>query len=620
MIISKRIEAIFLVSIGCLAGCEQGAAFWSSPEDKINAAFPVSEAVRAVQSSLLKDAPAEQVKTIERQVSSRLKIRALDCAKGYSPRFYSSASDIRKKLDSAACFAERDTEIRKWLGLMRVGFLLAKPPLRLPPQKPPAFLVADAFITSVKFAESAAVALIQSQQSISIVDFESTKPIFREPLGAGVGAISPNGRLFVTGENNGDLMKIRDSESGATVAEVSMVRPYQFHWLDSQVAIFLARDSIKTVLLDFTTGQQVPVQGVGYGFDRAVRVPGAEGEYVLFGHGGVSKIQLVRGQTEPEVKLVADKPLSALGCASNTSGKNADGTRFFCASDKLTIVTLKTMDIESIALEPFKFQTGVATPDPEQILVHGYILSASNSSGNYLYSIVNQTMTPIDRDKSLSERFESIGSIHRQAVISQNKVEVLGDLPKLAAVPVQRFATDAQDLLNQRKLVASDQLPGSPATGTPGVVPVTAKPPAKGPLVDLAKDAQIQAVGVYQGGSAGAKAADGRKMGYVEVRVRRSTKPIVLVLSSYEPVRWMLITEPGASLAAVLVSGYYPSQVVGAGAAPVVVNGNVYAYKPDSPEYRALNQAVVNVTGRDIGLFQGRYDGGQFSVGSLSRW
>jgi hypothetical protein len=53
---------------------------------------------------------------------------------------------------------------------------------------------------------------------------------------------------------------------------------------------------------------------------------------------------------------------------------------------------------------------------------------------------------------------------------------------------------------------------------------------------------------------------------------------------------------------------------------PVVVNGSTFAYKTDGSGYRALNQAVSNVIGKDIGVFQGRYDGGQFSVGSIARW
>jgi hypothetical protein len=113
----------------------------------------------------------------------------------------------------------------------------------------------------------------------------------------------------------------------------------------------------------------------------------------------------------------------------------------------------------------------------------------------------------------------------------------------------------------------------------------------------------------------GGQSTGGHKTGHVEVRIKRSSKPIVLVLSSYESVKWTLIAEPGARLAAVLVSGYYPSQVVGAGTARVVMTGNSYAYKMESPEYRNLNLAALKWTGKSIGVFQGRYEGGSFNVG-----
>jgi hypothetical protein len=80
-------------------------------------------------------------------------------------------------------------------------------------------------------------------------------------------------------------------------------------------------------------------------------------------------------------------------------------------------------------------------------------------------------------------------------------------------------------------------------------------------------------------------------------------------------VRWMLVPEPGAQLAAVLVSGYYPSQVAGAGSARVIMAGDAYAYKQDSGQYEALNRQVLRFVGKGIGLFQGRYEGSNFSVG-----
>lgn len=104
-------------------------------------------------------------------------------------------------------------------------------------------------------------------------------------------------------------------------------------------------------------------------------------------------------------------------------------------------------------------------------------------------------------------------------------------------------------------------------------------------------------------------------MGAVEVSIRRSSKPVVLVLSSYEPVLWRLKLESGAKLSAVLVSGYYDSQVVGAGSARIVKIGSNHAYKSGGAEYNALNLEVLRLTGKTIGIFQGRYEGASFSTG-----
>ena len=55
-----------------------------------------------------------------------------------------------------------------------------------------------------------------------------------------------------------------------------------------------------------------------------------------------------------------------------------------------------------------------------------------------------------------------------------------------------------------------------------------------------------------------------RKAGTVQVFVMKSAHPIVLVLSSYEPVTWSLQLQNGAKVSHVLLSGYHASQVYGA--------------------------------------------------------
>jgi hypothetical protein len=236
----------------------------------------------------------------------------------------------------------------------------------------------------------------------------------------------------------------------------------------------------------------------------------------------------------------------------------------------------------------------------------------------------------------LSDRFVYIPSLKKHAVIADSKVAILGSLPLEQPVALDKFLSAAMDEANQRKLEAAQKLeemqqqaaaygiaargfPTPSASATPAA-PVaysapspSAYPAPTGPIAALAKSAQMEAVDVYQGANGQARGGD--RTGDVQVRVRRSARPIVLILSSYERVRWNLVMEPGAQLSAVLVSGYYPSQVIGAGSARVVTSGSTYAYKNGSSEYAALERDVLRLTGKRIDIFQGRYEGISFSVG-----
>ena len=92
-------------------------------------------------------------------------------------------------------------------------------------------------------------------------------------------------------------------------------------------------------------------------------------------------------------------------------------------------------------------------------------------------------------------------------------------------------------------------------------------------------------------------------------------RPSILVLNSYEPVRWNLISEGGVRLAAVLVASYHPPTVVGAGNARQLQIGQTYAYRRNSTEYTRLEQEVMRHTGQRIDVFQERHEGQSFAAG-----
>ena len=135
-----------------------------------------------------------------------------------------------------------------------------------------------------------------------------------------------------------------------------------------------------------------------------------------------------------------------------------------------------------------------------------------------------------------------------------------------------------------------------------------------GLLPRLARTAQVDAVSVYEAVAMHAPCAP-HTYGPVNVLVRAAIRPAVLVLSSHQTVEWQLTLAPGATLAAVLISGYGESTVAGAGNALVSSIGGFYAFKRGSAEFKHLEQEVLRCSGRNIENFQSVYSGNTFEVG-----
>lgn len=135
-----------------------------------------------------------------------------------------------------------------------------------------------------------------------------------------------------------------------------------------------------------------------------------------------------------------------------------------------------------------------------------------------------------------------------------------------------------------------------------------------GTLSRLARCAQVDAVSVYEAVALRAPSVP-RDPGPVRVRVRRTARPVVLVLSSHQAVEWQLELAPDAELSAVLMSGHGGSTVAGAGVAPVTSIGGFYAFKRGSAEFRRLEDEILRCTGRSIETFQSAYAGQAFEIG-----
>jgi hypothetical protein len=95
----------------------------------------------------------------------------------------------------------------------------------------------------------------------------------------------------------------------------------------------------------------------------------------------------------------------------------------------------------------------------------------------------------------------------------------------------------------------------------------------------------------------------GRVKELVWLRVAPALHPLVLVLSSHQPVCWRLELEAGLDLQAVLLAGGGKSHVSGAPQVPVSSMGGFCAFRPGSLEYQHLEREVLRCTGRAIARF-----------------
>lgn len=595
-----------------LSGCE---SLLQDSEERINAAIPMASDIERSMSEAIEYAGPERRKVIEDELTKRLKVRALTCSNGYTPSWHTSDEEIRKELHDRSCFNEKDIELARWLGFLRVSMILAEQPIRPIADSHQKFYVADESIQWVYPASQAGVMLVTLNKGIQIFDLETGDTIFKEINETKMrgGEISANGRLFTIGNN--EQLLIRRSDTGDIVVSLPGVGVRNFHWFGERGALYRREDNQQYVLIDLVTGKEAPFAGVLGSILRIVP-DGDNKSFLISTTQGLSRVEVKWSGEAPSMKLLADVALSDR-LSSGLWCLTSDEVTYIAGRDSLHIVATDSFEREDIPLAPFNIMRMSATPDPDKIIINGFIRDVSASDNqHYYYSIQDRSFALIDKDDLISVQYLYIPALNSLVAISRNRVVVFDDPPSAEPVDIKSFISDANMRVNQKKLEDFDRQQAYSATGSRPIVVWTepASIPVK-PMLDIPHDAKIEAIGVYQGGGEGARPREPRKTTNVDVRVRRSEKPVVLVLSSYEPVLWRVVAEPGARLDAVLVSGNHASQVIGAGSTRTIVLGTAYAYERSNPGYLKLDNEVFRMTGKRISLFQGSYEGAQFIVG-----
>jgi hypothetical protein len=132
---------------------------------------------------------------------------------------------------------------------------------------------------------------------------------------------------------------------------------------------------------------------------------------------------------------------------------------------------------------------------------------------------------------------------------------------------------------------------------------------------------EIHIFGVYETRSD--HSFDYRPQGVADITIERQGKPLVLVLSSYEPTKWRLHKSAGVNIETVILNGYHEQQVEGTSGIITIINrSGVNSISPSAYKWpskgkddtRILVSWVEKLIGTEITSFHGCYRATKFTL------
>lgn len=630
--IVRATRVLLALGLGfAVTGCGRIQEAAMPVDEKVSAAFPVSDDVRTAQRRLVELLASNEVATeaLASETATRLTVRALDCTKGLSIGRLDSVASVRSLAVDQDCLDEHDQSLLQFYTLRAIGELMGQRPLR--PRKtlgpisklPPGRLKYIIYGTIARDANVAA--LRDSTNSGAVVEIPSGREISKLPRAAVSepnNYMSPNGRLIVVSPL-GDSTTFYDAESGDRVWESSEDMQI-LAWLPSLSGFLYRTRDGNVMIADGRTGtvsdHPIAVRNSNYG----ASIPGGH-ERVLIGTGsdlslvehrrtprGIEATELGQFHIKAQDHMMSGQPVpmrsgravvfkSSRGVAwldledgkSGAWDTNVLSTLNFGKLDESHLL-ISTVGLDRLTTRFWSFDIDAETIAPVEFgVAPGLIVDTRDRKGFMLRG----------NDAWIGDRVTA-GEPIALSQLTRNF-----DLEVAAAMTDASSPNDAVADAERALAYAYAPAPQSPSA------PTAHRAMMPG-LSDIPQDAEVHIVGVYQGPEGSLKdGPNSRPRGSVRVQVKQTNHPIVLVLSSYDAVNWVVI-DSGNEVAAVLLSGYDPSTVMGVGNTRVLRIGRTYAYNAGSEEYQSLRRVVSMYTGeRRVASFQGAYTGKEFTVG-----
>ncbi len=601
---------LVLVAACALSGCDRMAAAFTSAPDRINKAFPVSDEVLLAMNKLVTSTADDDkaASALKAQYERLLQVRALTCTASSPIGRFDAPADIRKKVADSNCFKEQDAQLADWVGLRRVSALLNKPPLyplvelrarqTLPATK-------DRGIGVITSAESNVVLLRSNRETFNAVRLPDGKPIQTFAVadaGQAGFSLSPNGRIFAAPSGAGQNLKLMDVETGATLWSTDRYRGL-VTWLPVLDALVLVQSpqGQETVIVDTLNGKAAPYPLAEKRPTWALALPDGANRRLV---GGTSSAAVMDHAREADGTLsakqvnfwrLARSMSSSLSPFLMDNGKKA----FYLDARNLAWIDLASG-------EQGFWETSALN------ILHGYaklnetsVFFSSSAPGFYtgegkVIDVLQMTVAPVLNYQQGDGVV--LGLMPRSGYMRYGSVTTVGGEVESGPPEDLQKAIAAAQLETQLTKLKAESSP--PADAVPTVAPL---------LTQVPQDAQVAVVGVYEPKGRTLDPRGTRNPAVVRVNVLPASTPLVLVLSSYAPVRWV-VQNSGRKISAVLLSGYHESEALGVGSAPVLKIGSTYVYKMESQEYAKLKKDVARYVSNPVRSFQGSYTGQDFSV------
>lgn len=649
----RRIALVALAT--SLAGCDMLGAAFTPAADRVNAAFPIPEELDIARARLVAaleaDKPAQARATQE--FGQLLNVRALTCSAASPPGRFETPAQLKVRLKDTACFARQDVALDEWVGLRRLAVALRAPalvPAAPLPTKAPLPGSAEPVAGAVLATEANVLALRGFQQKFTVVQVPTGKTLstINAPDVSGRPAsLSPNGRLLaVPGSKS---LRVFDVDTGkllwATEQSTEVVG-----WLPQVDVVVLSQAGTGTPqLLDTRLGRIETYPAPEKRLTWSAPLAGTD---LLVGSATTATLMQHKRDANGGLDVTAARQWSLQGNAYATPPwLMAQGKKLVYQSNR----DLGWLDLDSG--QQGTWQLSAVSPsafvkvDETQLAFDSTVAGVPGMATRILDIEAQTVQTARDlseRDGQLLPLGSRAGWLKRGNGVLALGGAMQGDNPQ----PLDRFISDAQlaqQLAKVNEASAAQEMPserqalieqlsrqvraantasairdglpretveairrGELPRVTAAGAPAALRSPQPAPMLqDVPANAVVAVVGVYEPTSR--PATPSRSPGNVRINVGAGSAPLVLVLSSYEPVNWV-IQSSGRKIAAVLLSGYNESMVNGQGAAPVLRIGSRSVYKIESPEYLLLQRDIARYVAAPVRTFQGSYKGGEFSV------